>query len=105
MTREQEIELLRQYEAKNPNKYLRKFGKVTQTDASGQPSAWEYVKPEDAVLKKAFKYTSVLGVKVEVAPKEKVVIEQEFIEAPTSPIAEEVKPAPKKPGRKPKENV
>ena len=101
MDEQGKLEWLRAYDRQTPNQDLRNIGKITARDAAGQPSAWDYIPPEEAIKTIIPKpsFGSVLGVKVEVKEKEKVVVEKEFIEAPVSVVAQEE--APKR-GRKPK---
>lgn len=101
MDEQGKLEWLRAYERQNPAKYLAKYGKVKEKDFEGQPVAWDYISPEEAVktLKRSNTFSSVLGVKVDVKEKDKVIVEQEFIEAPASVVA----PEASKRGRKPKD--
>lgn len=95
MSEEGKLEWLRTYERQNPNKYLRKFGKVTQQDSLGQPCEWSYIPPEEAVknLKPSRSFGNVLGVKVDVQEKD-VVVEQQFIDSPMGGVVGAVGPTP-----------
>lgn len=97
MDEQGKLDWLRAYEKQNPAKYLRKYGKVTEKDPMGQPIAWDYVPPEEAIksLKPSFSFSKVLGVKVDVAEKEKVVVEQKFVQTPVPPQAEVKRGRPK----------
>lgn len=92
MDEQGKLDWLRAYERQNPTKYLHKFGKVIAKDGNGQPLEWEYVTPEEAVkaLKPTRSFGSVLGVKVEVQEKAKVLVEKDFIDAPVGGAIGEV---------------
>lgn len=87
MNQQQKLEWLHAYKRQNPAKYVQKFGDVSPDEALKK------VKP-------TFSFGNVLGVKVDVQEKEKVIVTPEFTETPlakTEPV-EEAKP---KRGRKP----
>lgn len=83
----QKLEWLRTYERQNPRKYLSKFGKITGyvpagQPFAGQPNAWEYVSPEEALKKISPTYAMTGGLQVEISEKPVVTQELTFDEQP-----------------------
>ncbi len=78
------LELLRDYEKKNPRKYLMKFGTVTAKDGANQPTSWQYRSPEEVM--NILPPQTVVEEPTNVVMSEKKEMEVEFVEDPTGGV-------------------